>query len=209
MAVRSQVIPLSLNHPYRPLPREEAMGKLVQAGIALPFQGFVLHVGSGHPRKNREALLFSVAQIKDSWLGNVVFAGDRLSSGEQTLARSLGLEDRVCEVSQPDNETLLALYNAAHCLIFMSYAEGFGWPILEAQASGCPIICSNRTSVPEVAGEGGLIHEPNDYAGIARDIRHLQEPAFRDALITSGFKNVRNYSGEKMMGAYEEVYRRI
>jgi glycosyltransferase involved in cell wall biosynthesis len=209
MAGRSKVVPLSLNYPYRALPHEEALGGLLRARIDLPFQGFVLHVGSGHPRKNREALLLSVAQIKDSWPGKIVFAGDRLSSGEQTLARSLGLEDRVCEISGSDNETLLALYSSAHCLIFMSYAEGFGWPILEAQASGCPVICSNRTSLPEVAGEGALIHEPDDYAAIAGDIARLQEPPFRDALIALGFKNARNYSSERMMGAYEEIYRRV
>jgi glycosyltransferase involved in cell wall biosynthesis len=209
MAERSQVVPLTLNYPYRALPREEALAGLARAGIDLPFHGFVLHVGSGHPRKNREALLLSVAQIKDSWPGKIVFAGEPLSSGEQTLAGSLGLEDRVRGISSPDNETLLALYNAAHCLIFMSYAEGFGWPILEAQASGCPVICSNRTSVPEVAGEGALIHEPDDYAAIAGDIRRLQEPPFRDTLIALGFKNAGNYSSERMMGAYEEIYRRI
>ena len=209
MAGRSQVVPLALNYPYRPLPREEAVQRLAQTGAALSFQGFVLHVGAGHPRKNREALLLSVARIKDSWPGKIVFAGDQISSAEQTLAKSLGLEDRVCGISRPDNETLLALYSAAHCLIFMSHSEGFGWPVLEAQASGCPVICSNRTSVPEIAGEWALIHEPDDYGEIARDIQRLRDAAFRDALIALGFKNARNYSNERMMGAYEDIYRRI
>jgi glycosyltransferase involved in cell wall biosynthesis len=206
---RSQVIPLALNYPYHALSHEEAIGGLLRAKIDLPFHGFVLHVGAGHPRKNREALLLSVAQIKDSWPGKIVFAGDPLTAGEQTLTRSLGLKDRLCEISRPDNETLLALYSAAHCLIFLSYAEGFGWPVLEAQASGCPVICSNRTSLPEVAGEGALIHEPDDYAAIAGDIARLQDPPFRDALIALGFKNAQNYSSERMMGAYEEIYRQI
>jgi glycosyltransferase involved in cell wall biosynthesis len=209
MAGRSQVVPLTLNYPYRALSREEASGVLTRAGIDLSYHGFVLHVGSGALRKNREALLLSVARIKDSWPGKIVFAGEPLSSAEQTLARSLGLEDRLCGISRPDNETLLALYSAAQGLIFMSYSEGFGWPILEAQASGCPLICSNRTSVPEVAGEGALIHEPDDYAAIAGDIVRLQDPPFRDALIALGFKNARIYSSERMMGAYEEIYRRI
>ncbi|MCE0522890.1 MAG: glycosyltransferase family 4 protein [Methylacidiphilales bacterium] len=209
MAGRSEVIPLALNYAYRPLPREEAMQILAKAGITLPFHGFVLHVGSGHPRKNREALLHAVARIKDSWPGKIVFAGDRISSEEMATARSLGVEDRLCEVARPDNEVLLALYNAAHGLVFMSFAEGFGWPVLEAQACGCPVICSNRTSVPEVAGEGALIHEPDDVEAIGRDMLRLQEPAVRDALIASGFKNAGNYSSERMMGAYEKIYHRI
>ncbi len=91
----------------------------------------------------------------------------------------------------------------------MSYAEGFGWPILEAQVSGCPVICSNRTSVPEVAGEGALAHEPDDYEGVAKDILLLQNAPFRDQVIAAGFANARQYTNERMMAAYEELYRRI
>jgi len=208
-ADRSEVVPLALNYPYRTLPREEALGVLKRAGIELPYRGFVPHVGSGLPRKNREALLHAVARIKDSWAGEIVFAGEPLLLTELKLARSLGLEKRVREIPGPDNETLRALYSSAHCLIFMSYFEGFGWPILEAQASGCPVICSNRTSVPEVAGEGAFVHEPDDYAAIAGAIQRLHEPAVRDKLAALGFKNAQGYSIERMMGAYEEIYRRI
>jgi glycosyltransferase involved in cell wall biosynthesis len=209
MDEKSQLVPLCLNYPYGPLSREETLRTLLRAGINLPFQGFVLHVGSGHPRKNREALLRAAGRIKDSWTGAIVFAGEPLLPGEEALARSLGLEDCLRGISGPDNETLRALYNAALGFIFMSHSEGFGWPILEAQASGCPLVCSNRTSVPEVAGEGALVHEPDDYDGIARDILRLQDPAFRDTVIALGFKNAQNYSGERMMSAYEQLYRRI
>ena len=209
MAKRSQVVPLCLNQPFHSLPREETMRRLAQAGITLPFNGFILHVGSGLLRKNRDALLLSVARIKDTWPGQIVFAGDPPTAEEQTLARSLGLEERLCGIAYPDNDTLLALYNAAHCLIFMSYSEGFGWPVLEAQAAGCPLICSDRTSVPEVAGPGALIHAPDAYDAIARDIERLGELAFRQKMIDLGYKNVRNYTSERMMNAYEEIYHRI
>jgi glycosyltransferase involved in cell wall biosynthesis len=209
MAERSRTVHLVLNYPYRPVSREDALAVLAQAGIDLPFHGYVLHVGSGLKRKNRGALLEAVARIKNSWTGQIAFAGEALSPEERALARSLGVEDRVREISRPDNETLVALYCAAHCLIFMSRFEGFGWPVLEAQSSGCPVICSNRTSVPEVAGEGALIREPDDYASIAADIRRLQEPAFRDSLVAKGFENAKKFSIDGMIDAYEEVYRQI
>ena len=209
IAARSQVVPLALNYPYRQLSRDEVSTVFARATLDLPYHGFVLHVGSALRRKNREALLFSVAQIKDSWSGSIVFAGEPLTDQERARAASLGLDRRVREIPRPDNELLLALYSAAHCFIFMSRFEGFGWPILEAQMSGCPVICSNRTSVPEVAGEGALVHEPDDYAAIAQDIQRLQEGAFRDNVVARGFKNAQAYSSERMMGAYEEVYRRI
>jgi glycosyltransferase involved in cell wall biosynthesis len=209
MAGRSEVVPLALNYPYCALTREEAMASLAQARIDLPYQGYILHVGSGLRRKNREALLHSVALIDDVWPGRIVFAGEPLSVAERALAGSLGLKERVQEIARPDNATLMALYAAAHAFIFMSRFEGFGWPILEAQMAGCPIICSNRTSVPEVAGAGAIIHEPEDYPAIANDIRRLEQPGVRESLIAAGLKNARNYSNERMMGAYEEIYRRI
>ena len=79
MAECSEVIPLALNYDYRALTREEALAGLARAGIELPFGGYVLHVGSGLRRKNREALLHSVALIKDKWPGKIVFAGEPLS----------------------------------------------------------------------------------------------------------------------------------
>ena len=206
---KSVHVPLALNYPYHPMSRDEALAELARAGLDLPYRGYVLHVGSSLRRKNREALLRAVALIREEWPGEIVFAGEALLPEERELARSLGLEKRVREVSRPDNETLRALYAAAHALIFMSRFEGFGWPVLEAQASGCPVICSNRTSVPEVAGEAGLVHEPDDYAGIARDIQRLQDAAFRDNVTSRGLENAASYSSERMMGSYEEIYRRL
>jgi len=168
-----------------------------------------LHVGSGLRRKNREALLHSVALIKDKWPGKIVFAGEALSVQERMLALDLGVKDRVVEISRPDNETLLALYAAAHAFIFMSRFEGFGWPILEAQMAGCPVICSNRTSVPEVAGEGAFIHQPDDYTSISEDILVLEQDDVRREMIAEGRKNARLYSSERMMSAYERIYRQI
>ena len=209
MVQRSEVIPLAQNYPYRALPREEALPVLKRAGLELTYRGFVLHVGSALRRKNREALLLSVARIKDEWPGQIVFAGEPLTSEERTLAASLGLEERVREIKRPDNETLRALYSAAHCFIFMSRFEGFGWPILEAQISGCPVICSNRTSVPEVAGDGALIHEPDAYGAIAEDILRLERPVFRDQMTALGLKNAESYSTERLIKSYAEVYHRI
>ena len=209
IAERSQVIPLALNYSYGPQTRDEALAVLASAKIDLPYHGYLLHVGSALRRKNREALLLSAAQIKDAWFGPIVFAGEPLSDRERHLAVSLGLEKRVREIVRPDNDTLRALYCAAHCFIFMSRFEGFGWPVLEAQMSGCPVICSNRTSVPEVAGEGALVLEPDDYTGIAQDIQRLQDAAFRDNVIAHGRKNAQGFSIERMMSDYEKVYCRI
>jgi glycosyltransferase involved in cell wall biosynthesis len=209
MAGRSEHVPLGLNYPYRPLPRDEAFENLQHASLEALLDGYILHVGSSHERKNRTALLQAVALIRDKWPGKIVFAGESVTPAERELAKSLGLEDRLIGITNPANETLLALYNAAHALVFMSYAEGFGWPILEAQACGCPVICSDRTSVPEVAGEGALVHGPDDFAAIAEDIRHLEDRLFRNRVVTQGTRNAETYTIDRMITGYDAIYRRI
>jgi len=204
LAAHSEVIPLAPNYPYVPMTRDAAMALIKD----LEYRGYILHVGSAQKRKNRSGLLLAVAKIKDAWPGKIVFAGQPLTEAERAQAQSLGLADRVKEI-QPDNATLNALYAAAHALVFVSRAEGFGWPIIEAQAAECPVIGSDRTSVPEVAGEGALLHAPDDYDGIAADIQRLQDDAFRARVIAQGKQNALKFSVERTMRAYEDVYRRV
>jgi glycosyltransferase involved in cell wall biosynthesis len=209
MAPHSEVIPLALNYPYAPLSRDEALAVLKRADIELDYHGYILHVGSSHKRKNREALLLSVAKIKETWTGKIVFAGEPLTEDERAQVAALGLSERVKEIVSPDGTTLHALYAAAHALVFMSRAEGFGWPIIEAQAAECPVICSDRTSVPEIAGEGALVRAPDACGEIAADIERLQEEAFRERVVTQGRQNAAKYTVERMMRGYEDVYRRV
>jgi glycosyltransferase involved in cell wall biosynthesis len=209
ITARTHLVPLALNYPFRPLPPEEAMATLKRAGLDLPYRGYILHVGSSLRRKNRVALFRAVDKIRDKWAGLIVLAGEPLSADETNEIRPLKLDDRLRSISGVDGETLLALYAAAHAFVFPSRFEGFGWPVLEAQMTGCPLICSNRTSVPEVAGEGALVHDPDDAEGKARDILRLQEPAFRESLIALGRKNAQAYTIERMMSSYEKIYREI
>ena len=204
VAPHSEVIPLAPNYPHGPMTRDDAMAVIKD----LEYRGYILHVGSAQNRKNRSALLLAVAKIKDTWPGRIVFAGEPLTDAERAQAQSLGLADRVKEI-QPDNATLNALYAAAHALVFVSRAEGFGWPIIEAQAADCPVICSDRTSVPEIAGEGALTHAPDAYDAIAADIQRLQEATFRERVIAQGRQNAQKYTVERMLRGYEDVYRRV
>jgi glycosyltransferase involved in cell wall biosynthesis len=200
LAAHSEVIPLAPNYPHVPMPPAAIEG--------LDYRGYILHVGSAQNRKNRSALLLAVAKIKDTWPGKIVFAGEPLTDTERAQAQSLGLTDRVKEI-QPEDATLNALYAAAHALVFVSRGEGFGWPIIEAQAADCPVICSDRTSVPEIAGEGALTHAPDAYDAIAADIQRLQDATFRERVITQGRENAKKYTVERMMRGYEDVYRRV
>jgi glycosyltransferase involved in cell wall biosynthesis len=90
---------------------------------------------------------------------------------------------------------LPALYGGARLAVFPSLYEGFGFPALEAQACGVPLVCSNAASLPEVAGEGALYFEPRDTAMLADALAMgLADQSLRAALVERGHENVRRFS---------------
>ena len=172
-------------------------------------QPFVLHVGSNLRRKNREAVLRIFARVCERWPGQLVFAGDRLSPELSALALELGIAGRVVEIAGPANEHLNALYNCARALLYPSRFEGFGWPIIEAQSCGCPVLCSDVAPLPEVAGAGALLRPPNDEAGFAQDLLRLLEPGEYERWSARSLENAQRFSVSAMIQQYHEVYRRL
>ena len=200
-----EVIHNGLNYPYRKLPQAEALGRLKNiSGLTLPF---VLHVGSNLPRKNRDGVLRIFARTKSNWDAQLVFAGDLLDSEQLSLARRLEIADRVVQIGDASNELLETLYSCATALLFPSLSEGFGWPIIEAQACGCPVVCSNLPPMPETAGDAGLFHDVADEAGFADDLLRLHDPVERARWSEKGLRNVERFSTQKMISRYVDVYR--
>ncbi|HXG69778.1 MAG TPA: glycosyltransferase, partial [Gemmatimonadaceae bacterium] len=130
-----------LNYPYTPATRGEIDATLVHVG-ADPHDQYFLHVGGNYPYKNRPGVvrIFSelrrTAPYRDAKL---VMAGARWPTELRETVAMLGLTELVLEVETPTNEALRALYSGALALIFPSFYEGFGWPLVEAQACGCPV----------------------------------------------------------------------
>ena len=201
---RTRHLPIGLNHPYHPLPPAEARARLaILEGLRFPF---VLHVGSNLRRKNREGVLRIFARTAPAWDGQLVFAGQPLSPELRSMARSLGITGRVREIPKPDNDLLEALYNAATALLFPSRFEGFGWPIIEAQACGCPVICSRSGPLPEVAGDGALLREVEDEEGFAADLLRLASPDQREHWSRRALANAGRFSTERMVLEYLRLY---
>ncbi len=202
---RTCYIPIGLNHPYHPIPRDEADARLAQ--IPALTSPFILHIGSNLRRKNREGVLRIFAKVAPQWNGQLVIAGQPLSAELRALAESLQIAARIVEVRKPGNDLLEALYNRATALLFPSRFEGFGWPIIEAQACGCPVVCSNSGPMPEVAGDGGLIRDVEDEDGLAADVLRLTDPREREDWGQKGLANARRFTTERMVQQYIEVYR--
>jgi glycosyltransferase involved in cell wall biosynthesis len=201
-------IPLGQNTAYHALTPDSAWPRI--AGLPLKTGvPFILNVGSSLPRKNRDGCLRIFHRIADRFSGQLVFAGERLSGEQRVLSVELGLGDRVVELPDVTNQQLEALYSTAHALLFPTRAEGFGWPVLEAQLCGCPVVCSDRTSVPEVAGNGAFIHALDDEAGFGESLLKLLDPAIRDDLRQKGFANAATLTTDRMIDRYVSVYRDI
>jgi glycosyltransferase involved in cell wall biosynthesis len=208
-APSTTVIENGLNYDYRPLPEEMVKARLEKLSQLKPDRSFVLHVGSGLRRKNREGVLRIFAKTKDHWNAELVFAGDTLSNDLWTQARELGIIDRIAEIGSAESELLEALYNRAHALLFPSRFEGFGWPIAEAQACGCPVLCRDAPPMSDVADSAALLREIEDENGFAEDLLRLCDPATRERYRELGLKNAARFSAKKMAEQYLALYREL
>ncbi|HEX8372046.1 MAG TPA: glycosyltransferase family 1 protein [Chthoniobacterales bacterium] len=205
----STVIPLPLNQPYSVLPHEETTRRLASADSRLLDQPYILHVGSSLKRKNREGILRIFARIAGQFPGKLVFAGEKLHTHQHQLAAELGLTERVIEISGPSSSVIEALYNRAFAFVFPSKTEGFGWPIIEAQACGCPVLAARTTSLPEVLGDGGFLLDLDDEEGFANALLALQDSSVREAAIQRGFRNLERFGTDRIIDQYLAAYQSL
>ena len=203
---RVAIVPLGLNYPYRKLSSSEARDRLANirdVDLSCPF---VLHVGTNTPRKNRDGVLRIFAHLGDKWNGRLVFAGEPLNAELEALARKLSVFDRIVQIENASSELLEALYSSAVALLYPSRFEGFGWPVIEAHACGCPVVCSNAGPLPEVAGEGGLFRDVDDEVGFAEDLLRLIDPGERTRWSAKALENAKHFSAARMISQYRELY---
>jgi glycosyltransferase involved in cell wall biosynthesis len=162
---------------------------------------YILSVGTIEPRKNLTSLLEAYVAIRnqDSQL-KLVIVGKRgwLYEGFFRRLSELGLENEVIFPGFVPDEDLPALYSATDLFVFPSLYEGFGLPVLEAMACGAPVVTSNTSSLPEVAGEAALLVDPNSVEALARAMRDvLDNRALRHDLRARGPKQAAKFSWEK------------
>lgn len=194
---------------FKPVKSDTQVNSLI-----LCFQekaSYFFFVGTIQPRKNLGRVIeaFNKLDKKDV---SLIIAGQRgwLSDEIYALAKRLGIEDRVKFLGYVPDEKLPALYSGAIALIFPSLFEGFGLPILEAQACGCPVITSNVSSMPEVAGKGAIYVNPTSIEDIIRGMRQIGEiREIRGELIKAGFDNIKRFSWEKCARETLEVLENI
>ena len=160
---------------------------------------YLLHVGTLQPRKNLARLMEAAASLRARWPGlQLVLAGQPGWQAGPILAQARAHSDSVRLLDYVPDDDLPGLYSGARAFVFPSLYEGFGFPVLEAMACGTPVVCSNTSSLPEVAGEAALLVEPDDTAALADAIgRLLEDAALRENLIARGLEQVQKFSWER------------
>ncbi len=137
---------------------------------------YFLYVGNDRPHKNVQTLLSAMSQVIQDHDVTLMLVTRRTASLDQKISAA-GLQDHVTTVSGVDDRALAMRYRGALGLVMPSHYEGFGLPVLEAMACGCPVIGANCTSIPEVLDGAGLLFDPNDVDALADKMRSLSTDA--------------------------------
>jgi glycosyltransferase involved in cell wall biosynthesis len=183
-------------------PRSPREGATVRGQYQLEKE-YLLFVGSWQPRKNLSGLLDVWQQIQGDFSAiDLVFAGRR---GKQFSAShyKAGVARFLENVS---DEHLPALYSGAIGLVHPGLYEGSGLTLLEAMASGCPVVVANNTALPEVAGDAGLFFDPYDQENMAKTLRiFLSDEDLRVRLRAKGAERVRSHPWERTCDEFHEA----
>jgi len=198
----SRVIGNCLNFDFHRVSAEDVTATKGRYGLAAD-EPYLVHVGGNQWYKNRVGVVKIFAELlkaKQFSTARVVLAGKLWPQDLQRTVEDLDLGDRVIACIGASNEDIRALYSGAEALLFPSLEEGYGWPILEAQSCGCPVITSNRAPLTEVAGNAAVFVDPEDYVDAARTIIEAA-PSFGD-LRVQGPINAARYDVHAIMDAY-------
>ena len=203
----TSVVHPCLNFPYRPASGGEKVARLERLGIR-EGNRFILHVGATLPYKNQYGVIRIFEQLANRLnqrdLG-LVMVIDRLTPRLMKLIEQYCLQARVLVVSCLEPEDLRALYSAATALVFPSLHEGFGWPIIEAQACGCPVFTSNRPPMMnEIGGDGAAYIDPENFEDAAETI--LRNLPHMSRMREAGFANIERFSADRMIAGYVKAY---
>lgn len=209
---RIKVIPISYNSNCRPIepgPETEAVKKR----YSIPDK-YILYVGTIQPRKNISTLIKAYSSLAKSGriTHKLVITGRKgwLYDPLFELIKNEGMEEKAIFTGFVPDEELPYIYNRADIFVYLSLFEGFGIPPLEAMACGVPVICSNTTSLPEVAGDAGILVAPTDQKAVEEAIlKIIQSPSLREEMREKGLIQAGRFSWERTARETLDVYREV
>jgi glycosyltransferase involved in cell wall biosynthesis len=210
------VTPPAAPHHFAPVTDETELRR-IRATYGIQ-RDYILALGSIQPRKNLVRLINAYASLHRAEGGScapqLVLAGKRGWLEAETIraAEKSDVRSDILLIGYVPDADLPALYSGALCFAYPSYFEGFGLPVLEAMQCGTPIIAGNRTSLPEVAADAGVLVDPFSEAEIADALRRvIKNPDYRAELRVKGLKRAAAFSwkhaAQLTLQAYERAAR--
>lgn len=174
--------------------------KLLSAGVTRLKRDYILCVGSLQPHKNLLTVLQAFKKLRESGLDLFL----KIVGRRQGFFNALSIPDEL--LNQPgseftgyvDDAQLAELYQQAKAFIYPSFEEGFGLPVVEAFTAGCPVVTSNRSCLPEVAGDAALFADPRDADSVADAIRRIMNvEGLADQLMSAGLERANHFQWSK------------
>ena len=205
-------VPLAAGPEFRPRTEDEVRPVLERHD--LNYQGYSLFVGTIEPRKNIIRLLDAYEllpkAIRQKW--PLILTGYRGWKSDDIHARIKNAERQgwAKYLGFLPSEELPLLYSGARLFVFLSLYEGFGLPVLEAMQSGVPVVCSDRASLPEVAGEAALLKNPDDLEGLAEAfLLVLDSDEYRERLILTANQQTKQFTWQRCTTEAISVYQQL
>lgn len=220
-AVSSDVVYNGLNFPYAPMKRQEAQAILQAAGFPVSPDGMLLHLGGNQWYKNQRGLIALYAQYvagEDSPLPLWCISPSPNGAAKAAISK-IGHSGRVLFFQNLENRALQAAYSYARAFLFPSLAEGFGWPLVEAESCGCPVVTTNEPPMTEAAGDAA-VYLPRLQYGEDIDVWAANGAALLKGLLSESLENraqraKRGYARAKLfhsdgpIDAYLAIYHKI
>ncbi len=189
-------------------------GATCDSGVTTPVRGlperYILFVGDRNRYKNFSRLAEAFAAISSRYPElQLVCTGRPFNKHETAQFDSLGITSRVKHFFVSDSQ-LRYLYAHADLFVFPSLFEGFGFPVLESFAAGCPIVLSNTSSLPEIAGDGGVYFDPTSVDDMSDAIvRVLDDRDLRQAMTRRGHEIVKQFTWQRTATLTADIYRSL
>ena len=173
-------------------------------------RSYLLFTGTRGTYKNFQRFVKAIASLLETYDLNLLCTGHDFNDEELKLFETLHISERVTHYFARNEAELQELYQKALLFIFPSVYEGFGFPILEAFASSCPVILSNTSCFPEIAGDAGIYFDPYQEDAIYEAVKHaLDHSSLREEQIQKGKERLKDFTVDRMVGKTAEVYRSV
>jgi glycosyltransferase involved in cell wall biosynthesis len=205
------VIPVGYGSEFRIIDDRDGMDRISNKyGLTRPF---LYYPAATWPHKNHEKLFAALTVMKNlcRFDGDLVLSGIAMQSHKEfrTRIEKAGLGETVKVLGYLPFDDLPYLYNLARILVFPSLFEGFGIPVVEAMACGCPVACSNVTTLPEVVGEAGVLFDPASPVDMAEKICSVwNDSEKRQSMREMGLKRVNSFKWEDTARKTLDVYKK-